>query len=128
MLQWYPASKVDYATGDGPEGVACGGTNIWITNNGDNTVSKIDPDDGVELAQYATGGSPHGVAFDGTHIWITNTGLTSGADVVSKIDPANGTTVHHYTGDYPLGVAFDGTSIWITNKGDNTVSEMVAGC
>jgi hypothetical protein len=41
MLQWYPGSKVDYATGSGPTGVAFDGTNIWITNAGSDTVSKM---------------------------------------------------------------------------------------
>jgi hypothetical protein len=41
MLQWYPGSKVDYATGTGPSGVAFDGTNIWITNYDVDTVSKM---------------------------------------------------------------------------------------
>lgn len=30
-----------YGTGLGPRGIAFDGTNIWVTNNSDNTVSKI---------------------------------------------------------------------------------------
>jgi hypothetical protein len=41
MLQWYPGSKVDYATGSFPFGVAFDGTNIWITNYFSATVSKM---------------------------------------------------------------------------------------
>jgi hypothetical protein len=41
MLQWYPGSKVDYATGNSPSGVAFDGTNIWITNTDSDTVSKM---------------------------------------------------------------------------------------
>ena len=67
MLQWYPGSKVDYATGTYPSGVAFDGTNIWITNQSSNTVSKMDPANGSKV-DYATGINPHGVAFDGTNI------------------------------------------------------------
>ena len=41
MLQWYPGSKVDYATGTDPAGVAFDGTSIWIPNTGSDTVSKM---------------------------------------------------------------------------------------
>jgi DNA-binding beta-propeller fold protein YncE len=36
-------TRVDYATGDSPQGVAFDGTNIWITNYLSDTVSKLIP-------------------------------------------------------------------------------------
>jgi len=38
LLQWY---RQDFATGGFPSGVAFDGANIWVTNSGDNTVSKF---------------------------------------------------------------------------------------
>ena len=34
-------TKIDYPTGAGPVDVACDGTDIWVANVSDNTVSKI---------------------------------------------------------------------------------------
>ena len=73
-------SKVDYATGIDPHGVAFDGTNIWITNGSSKTVSKMDPANGTKV-DYATGTNPWGAAFDGTNIWITN----YGSNTVSKM-------------------------------------------
>jgi DNA-binding beta-propeller fold protein YncE len=39
LLQWW--SSVAYSVGNSPQGVAFDGTNIWVTTQNDNGVSKI---------------------------------------------------------------------------------------
>ena len=121
LLRWDqdPGRAAQYTTGLSPFGVAFDGTNIWVTNNDSNTVSKINPVTGVKV-DYTTGSNPRGVAFDGTNIWVANFG---GGGSVSKINPngvAPGTPINYTTGSYPQGVAFDGTNIWVTNIGSGT--------
>jgi len=57
--------------------VAFDGANIWVTNWGDGTVSKLRASDGANLGTFAVGGDPNGVAFDGANIWVTNSGTVS---------------------------------------------------
>jgi YVTN family beta-propeller protein len=52
--------------------VAFDGTNIWVTNLGSNTVSKLRASDGANLGTVAVGLGPQFIAFDGAHIWVTN--------------------------------------------------------
>jgi YVTN family beta-propeller protein len=54
--------------------VAFDGTNIWVTNNDSNTVSKIDPSTNTVTATVTGLSNPLGVAFDGTNIWVANYG------------------------------------------------------
>jgi DNA-binding beta-propeller fold protein YncE len=86
LLQWYqdPGVAATYPSASGPRGVAFDGSNIWVTNTADDTVSRISPSTGAKT-DHPTGDTPVSVAFDGTHIWVTN----SFADTVSKINPGS---------------------------------------
>src|ERR1700680_3023816 len=73
ILHWYAANQTTaFAVGVNPEGVAFDGANIWVANNGSNTVTKLRASDGANLGTFAVGGGPEGVAFDGANIWVTN--------------------------------------------------------
>jgi YVTN family beta-propeller protein len=61
--------------------VAFDGTNIWVANEGDNSVSKLLASTGAVVGTHGVGNSPGGVAFDGTNIWVTN----QGDNTVTKI-------------------------------------------
>ncbi|MFY9571352.1 MAG: hypothetical protein WAV20_08145, partial [Blastocatellia bacterium] len=80
-------SKV--AVGDGPAGVTFAGSYIWVANNGSNTVSKLQPGDGIVVGTFAVERSPFGVVFDGANIWVASTGT----DKVSRISPTKFSTV-----------------------------------
>ncbi|MEO1055409.1 MAG: hypothetical protein AAFY28_00690 [Actinomycetota bacterium] len=102
-----------FPTGVSPDRIVFDGTSLWVTNLTDNTVSKINPDDGTRI-DYDAPERPQDVAFDGTSIWIA--GLS-----VSKMNPDDGTRID-YEAVGPYGLAFDGTSIWFTT--DDGVSKM----
>jgi DNA-binding beta-propeller fold protein YncE len=52
--------------------IAFDGTNIWITNTGDNNVTKLRACDGGFLGNFPTGVGPLGTAFDGVNVWVSN--------------------------------------------------------
>jgi DNA-binding beta-propeller fold protein YncE len=56
-----------------PWGIAFDGTNMWVTNYGDNTVTELSPT-GATLGTFPVGNAPRGIAFDGTHMWVANMG------------------------------------------------------
>ena len=66
------ANLRSFPVGSSPSYVAFDGTNIWVTNYGDNTVVKPRVSDGVSLGVFPTGNSPEGIAFDGNSIWVAN--------------------------------------------------------
>ena len=78
------AKPATIAVGDGPRGIAFDGTNIWVANSDDNTVSKIDPTTNTVTATISTGvgSGPWDFAYDGTSVWVTQ---QNGS--VSKINP-----------------------------------------
>jgi DNA-binding beta-propeller fold protein YncE len=57
-----------------PVGLVSDGTNIWVSNNGGNSVTKIRASDGTNQGTLPVGSQPSGLAFDGTHVWVVNTG------------------------------------------------------
>ena len=72
-----------YSVGTNPQGIAFDGINIWVANNGDNTVTELLAVNGTTVSTYGVGTSPQGIAFDGASIWVTNTGSHN----VTKIIP-----------------------------------------
>jgi YVTN family beta-propeller protein len=61
--------------------LAFDGTNIWVTNSGSNTVTKLQASIGQPLGTFNVGTTPLGIAFDGANIWVAN----SGSNTVSKL-------------------------------------------
>jgi DNA-binding beta-propeller fold protein YncE len=55
-------------------GVVFDGNNIWVTNEGGNSVTKLRSLDGAPLGTFPVGPGPTGIAFDGANVWIANTG------------------------------------------------------
>ena len=55
-----------------PYGVAFDGANIWVTNSGSVSVTKLRASDRTVLGTYNVGLNPRGVVFDGTNIWVVN--------------------------------------------------------
>ena len=60
-----------FVVGRGPQDLAFDGANIWVGNNGSNTVTKL-ARNGASLGTFTVGRGPLGVAFDGTNIWVAN--------------------------------------------------------
>lgn len=64
--------------GSRPQFIAFDGTNVWITNLGSNSVTKLRACDGEALGTFPTGTGPVGIVFDGANFWTANnTGSTS---------------------------------------------------
>jgi hypothetical protein len=73
LLKWYPANlTTSFKVGQNPYGIAFDGANMWVTNNGDNTVRKLRANDGATLGTFSVGVQPMGVALDGANIWVAN--------------------------------------------------------
>lgn len=57
---------------DGAAGIVFDGANLWVVNNGDDTVIKVSPGNGAVITTYGTGKGPFALVFDGAKIWVPN--------------------------------------------------------
>jgi DNA-binding beta-propeller fold protein YncE len=121
LLKWAPYSGVSFQVEGRPFGVAYDGANVWVTNQGSNSVTKLRASDGAGMGIFMAGANPFGVAYDGANIWVTN----QGSNTVTKLRASDGANLGNFgVGGQPAGVAFDGANIWVANQGSNTVSKL----
>src|SRR5208282_5927204 len=119
LLQWW--SSITYSVGNTPRGIAFDGANIWVTNDTNNSVTKLLASTGAVVGTYPVGSFPVGIAFDGTNIWVAN---NAGNDV-TELAASTGAVVGTYpVGSGPWAVAFDGTNIWVANSNNGTVTKL----
>jgi len=115
--------QANFVAGSTPRGIEFDGANIWISNSGANSVSKLRATDGVSLGTFTVGAGPQGIAFDGSNVWVANPGSTS----VTKLRASDGSNLGAFpVGSGPWAVAFDGANIWVTNSGSGTVTKLRA--
>ena len=104
-----------------PRGVFYDGTSIWVTDQGDGTLKRLDAT-GAIVQSVSVGANPGLPVFDGTNIWVPG---SSGVTVVQAGNGAVLTTI------FPDGTnllsnssaaAFDGERVLVTNQGNNSVT------
>lgn len=112
--------------GNAPVDIAVntGGTRVYVTNEGSNTVTVIDTTNDFKIAATITvGAQPTAVAVrpDGKRVYVTNTGGRS----VSVIDPLTNKRIGTISvGTAPREIAFspDGKLAFVANYGSGSVS------
>ena len=70
-----------FAVGANPHAVAFDGVNIWVANEGSDTVTKLRPSEGAVLGSFNVGHQPESLAFDGANIWVAN----ANGNTISKL-------------------------------------------
>jgi len=120
------------AAGKGLSAICYDGQNVWVTNDSNNTLVKMNqwmlqngvlPPTSIPTYKYSTAevNGPQGICFDSKDLWVTN----SMGNSVSRIDPATGACTGTFNvGKSPKGICFDGTYLWVVNKGSNTVTKL----
>ena len=97
-----------------PLGAIFDGSNVWITDFGDNKLEKLDASGNI-LQSVDVGAGPFFPAFDGTNIWVPNLNDNS----VSVVRASSGAVLATLTGNglnEPAVAAFDGQRILVTNE------------
>jgi YVTN family beta-propeller protein len=114
------SGKLTTAVGNHPSGIALGAGAAWVTDDIDDTVSRVDPGGGV-AATIPVGRGASGIAFGDGAVWVADT-LDN---TLVRIDPGtNSVTYTIPVGRSPGGVAFGRGSVWVANSGDGTVSRI----
>jgi YVTN family beta-propeller protein len=106
--------------GNSPSGIAVGDGFVWIANQGDNTVSQINPRTLGVVKPISVNRQPHGVAAGDGSVWVTN----EADGTVTRVDVASGSTRTIPVGRGPTGVAIGEGAVWVANSQDGTVSRI----
>jgi len=112
-------------------------SNIWVTNNTGNTISKFSDTDGSPVSYTGLFG-PAGIAFDGAgNAWVTNSSNNSLAEISNSgtfiststgFTGAAGTTTATPTTSLntPTDIAIDPSgNVWVTNNTNSVVTEFI---
>ena len=111
-----PAFTTLAQVGEDPTGVAIGEDgDVWVINQGDSTVNRIDPETGEVTPAKSTLGIPTGIAAGEGSLWITNGfGSQNGTQVV-RVDPANDSVEAAFPSDNAKDIVFAFGSIWLAD-------------
>jgi serine/threonine protein kinase len=110
------ARTLPLRVGNTPSGVAVGEGSVWITNEGDGTVSRIDPVTN-QARVIRVGKGPDAVAVGEDSVWVVNRLGHS----VSRIDPGTDrveATIDVSGGGFPGTIAVGEGAVWIGVEGD----------
>jgi hypothetical protein len=112
-----------FPMGNGPDHLVFDGANIWVTNTGDDTVTKLRASDGTNLGTFPVGDYPRWITFDGASIWVVNIHSNN----VTKLRASDGVVLGTFAvGSFPEGIAYDGANIWVANFFNDKVTKLRA--
>jgi DNA-binding beta-propeller fold protein YncE len=118
-----PSVVATIPVGDRPLGITVGEGYVWAANQGDGTVTRIDPDSGrVAGDPIEVGTNPSGVRVGGGLVWVTN----QGDDTVSRIAPRSGRVVGSPigVGARPSGIKIGNGFVWVANVASDNVTRI----
>jgi YVTN family beta-propeller protein len=108
-----------FATGRSPAAIAAGFGALWVADNFENTVSRIDPS-GIVTAT-PVGHEPEAIAVGEGAVWVVD----RGDNAVVRIDPSTSSpTAKIPVGDGPSAIAVGANAVWVANSRDGTVSRI----
>ncbi len=105
------------AVGRHPTAVLTAGTSLWVANFADQTISRIDLDNG-SVRTIAAQGAPTALAVGADAVWVANGFAAS----VSRTNPATDSIVQTIrVGSGPDAITSLRDSVWVANRIDDTV-------
>lgn len=101
-----------YDMASGLTGIAYADGIVWVANNYNGDLYRLDPATGDTRAfPLQEGGGLEGVAVGGGYVWVAD-GLQN--KQLLRVDPTSGEVKPIDLPGDPRGVAFDGNSVWVT--------------
>jgi YVTN family beta-propeller protein len=98
------------SVGRRPTALAFGEGALWVANQGDDSVTRVDPGTGATDV-IRVGDAPVGVAVGSGAVWVAS----EGDRTVSRIDPGLREVEQTIdTGNPPAGIAVVDGSVWVT--------------
>jgi streptogramin lyase len=103
--------------GEDPTGISVGEDgDVWVINQGDSTVNRIDPETGEVTPAKSTHGIPTGIAAGVGAVWITNGfGSPSGTPQVVTVDPTTESVELAFPSSSAKAIVAAFDSIWLAD-------------
>jgi YVTN family beta-propeller protein len=95
--------------GSGPTAVAYRNGTVWVANNLDGTVSRIDANSARVTGTFPVGAAPNGLAVTADAVWVTD----EVAGTLVRVDPRTGEASRTTLGGRPEGVSPLDGSLWV---------------
>jgi virginiamycin B lyase len=96
---------------DIPRVLTAGEGSIWVLNEGDSSVQRIDANNGKLLATIKTGLRPGAgsIAMGGGYVWVSTPGAP-----ITQIDPHTNTSIRSFKGGLGMGgpIRYGAGSLW----------------
>lgn len=129
------SNRVVGAVGVGvrPGPIAFGAGSLWVANQDDQTVSRVDPRTLQTLRAISLGDPPTGIATAGGGVWVVGSGPTAPFLSVRRIDPQFDATdrsvrIGNVVPGSPAGVAARESRLWVApNYGELTALDATTG-
>ncbi|MFN2545057.1 MAG: PQQ-binding-like beta-propeller repeat protein [Actinomycetota bacterium] len=109
--------------GNGPDGLALGGGDLWVANFQGHGVTRVDPETSQVVARIPTGASPVRAVEGFGSMWVAD----YGGDTVARVD----LRTNRVAARVPMSVAFqpDGIavaagSVWVGSASDGSVARI----
>ncbi len=119
-----PAAGVQtFSVGTSPTFSIWSGNNLYVSNQGDGTISILDGD-GNSTGSIKVGGTPFAMAWDGARLWVSDYGTTDKPGNSVSVFDAKGKKIGTYkVGGLPFSLSFDADSklMWVALYADNKV-------
>ena len=115
--------KSEVRVGDDPRNLSFtpDSKNLVVSNHGNNTLSIVDIDKEIEIAQYPVGYMPYGVVSNGDYVFVSEFGFGR----ISVVDLSTGHVVDNVNVDeFPSAMALDSTGkrLFVTHFSSGSVS------
>jgi hypothetical protein len=130
LRQWATPTSVPFTgtttVGNSPEHVECDGADLWVTNNGSDTVSRVRASDGKLLETWTGATDAFDILIARGRVFVSGHG--GKIFVIDPRQPAGAVTI--LTSSLPVvgsgtyGMTFDGFNLWTANTSDGSISKV----
>jgi hypothetical protein len=107
--------------GNGPQRIAFDGTDLWVVDNVDDTVSRVRASDGKVLETWTGANNPRAILAAFGRIYVTDSSPMTGAGTIYVIDPkqpAGSLTLFASNLAFnPEDITTDGAFLWVACTG-----------
>jgi len=107
--------------GTNPQDIVAGGDSLWVTNRGDDTVSRIDATSN-DVQPIRVGALPTNIAVRGRWAWVTNAGDNTVTRIDVRASRASADPIP--VGLNPGAITAAAGEVWVANVSENTLSRI----
>ena len=113
----------EYVVGRAPDALTTDGRSVWVANERDGTVSRIDRGHG-SVVTITTGGAPTALAFGAGSLWVAD----GEGRQVAQVDPvANKVLQRIEAANAPRSLALTENALWVVSGVDGSLSRIGLG-